>query len=137
MHEPATLAISWSNLGMYYSVEQRWNDAVRAARLSLSFARESDLKLYEVFAIQTMAAACTARGELAKAAEVLAFVDAQLAALGAERGVTENAQYDRMVTVLNAGLAPGELEALRAGGATMTQEQAERLVTPAPMAAAV
>ncbi len=116
MHEPATLAISWSNLGMYYSVEQRWNDAVRAARLSLSFARESDLKLYEVFAIQTMA---------------------QLAALGAERGVTENAQYDRMVTVLIAGLAPGELEALRAGGATMTQEQAERLVTPAPMAAAV
>jgi predicted ATPase/class 3 adenylate cyclase len=135
MHEPATLAISWSNLGMYYSVDQRWDDAIRAAGLALNFARESDLKLYEAYAMQTMGAACAARGEFAKGARLLGFVDAQIATLSAERGETENAQYARFVALIAAGLGAEELEALRAEGSTMTQEQAERVAMPESVAA--
>jgi tetratricopeptide (TPR) repeat protein len=130
MHEPATLSIGWSNLGMYYSVEDRWDDALRAAELALRYAREADLNVYRWFALQTMAAAGAARGDYARSAELLGFVDAQLAALGGERGTTEAAQYDRLVALLAANLGQSELEARRAAGASLTPEQAERLAQP-------
>jgi predicted ATPase/class 3 adenylate cyclase len=127
--ESLSLAIAWSNLAMYYAVEQRWPEAQSAADCALGFAHEADTRAYADFALQTLAAVQAKRGEWHTAAQVLGFVDARLVTLGLERGTTEQAAYARLLAALREHFGAG-LEAVLAAGAALSDDAVERLAAP-------
>jgi tetratricopeptide (TPR) repeat protein len=134
MREPATFAVGWSNLAMYYGIEGRWPAASAAAETALGFAHEAGDAASGAFALQTIAAAMAATGEASVAGELLGYVDTQLAARNLERGATESAQLAFIADALQKALDPSTIARLRDAGSRLSPAEAERLAFPARLA---
>jgi tetratricopeptide (TPR) repeat protein len=115
------------NMAAYLISLNRFDEARRQAMRALSAARDVKATVLTAYILQHMAAIGmleeSANGSLERATMLLGFVDARLAGLEARREFTEQQEYDRMTTSLQAALAKraGELMAL---GAKWTEDDA-------------
>jgi len=126
------VAVDLSNMAAYLLALERYDQARTAAREGLAAARDTQLAVGVAFALQHLAAiatlgrdvAASSREERARAARVLGYVDAQLAALEALREYTEQQEYDKMLPALRDALGADECAKLMAEGSTWTEDQA-------------
>ncbi len=115
------------NMAAYLISLDRFDDARRQAMRALSAARDVKATVLTAYILQHMAAIGmleeSANGTLDRATMLLGFVDARLAGLEARREFTEEQEYERMSTYLQAALGKraGELMAL---GADWTEDDA-------------
>ncbi len=115
------------NMAAYLISLNRFDEARRQAMRALSAARDVKATVLTAYVLQHMAAIGmleeSANGSLERATMLLGFVDARLTGLEARREFTEQQEYDRMTTSLQAALGKraGELMAL---GGEWTEDDA-------------
>jgi predicted ATPase len=124
------------NMAAYLTACDRWDEAREAAKEALRFPQEVQRNVYHVWAIQHLAAATAfcahARADaptLEIAAQLIGYVDARIAALGAPREYTEEREYERLWRYLHDRLGAASVARLVRVGATLTQDQAFALAT--------
>ena len=127
-----TFALAWSNLAMYYTRLDRFDDALEAATAGFTYARESGVASFEAFALQSVAAVLVFRGDANDGARLAGYVDARIGEIGFERGATENTQYQRLLARARAivGRTDVDMELLR--GRSLTTDAAIALGGLAP-----
>jgi predicted ATPase/class 3 adenylate cyclase len=131
--EPATFAVGWSNLGMYYGLQERWMESADAAATALVFARESALRDYAAYAFQIAAAVAAAQGDAKTGALLLGFADRALGRFGATRGQTEGAHRAEAESLARTRLDQASFEGYLVAGASLTEDEAARLAWPPPL----
>jgi predicted ATPase/DNA-binding XRE family transcriptional regulator len=116
----------------------RYDEADERAREALFLARDQHLEVLVAEALQHLAASAALRVRAsvdaltwarARAARILGFVDARLAAMGSTRIITLQPEYDRVMAALRDAVGPDELVRIMAAGAAMSEEQVFREVT--------
>jgi predicted ATPase/class 3 adenylate cyclase len=120
------------NMAAYLVKLGRYDEARTSAREGLAAARETQVAVYVAFALQHLAAVgamrsnteTPSREEHTRAARVLGYVDARLAALEALREYTEQQEYDTMLPALRDALGADECAKLMAEGSTWSEDQA-------------
>jgi non-specific serine/threonine protein kinase len=122
-----TFALAWSNLAMYYSRLDRWDEALEAATAGFQHARESGIASFAAFALQTIAAVLVFRGDAHDGARLAGYVDARIAEIGFERGATENAQYQRLLARARAIVGRGDVDAELTRGRALSPDDALQL----------
>jgi predicted ATPase/class 3 adenylate cyclase len=120
--ESFTFALAWSNLAMYYTHLGRFDDGRDAARTALDFARESGAAAFEALALQSLAAVRAEGDDLAIAARIAGYADARLAERGFARGALEQAQYDRIIERVRAGVGAAATDDELAAGRALTAQ---------------
>jgi len=126
------VANALSNMAAYLVALERYGGARTSAREGLAAARDTQFAVQVVFTLQHLAAiaalrrdvAAPSREERARAARVLGYVDAQLAALEALREYTEQQECDKMLPALRDALGVDECAKLMAEGSTWSEDQA-------------
>lgn len=135
---PATTIAHWSittlgNMSRYLVVLARYDEAREYARESLALARERQQDVLLAWNLENLAAIAGLRPQAeaerasmtyARAARILGFVNARLAALKAMRHPSSTVQYQRVLSVMNETLGTNAVVTFMTGGATMTEEQA-------------
>jgi predicted ATPase/DNA-binding XRE family transcriptional regulator len=127
-----SIATALNGLAAYLSALERYDEAERTVREALELALEYQLEVVAAHALQHLAAIVAARPRsrharkeaCRRAARILGFVDARLAASGSERMLIERREYDRMLGVLREELGAEATEQLMNAGAMMSPEQA-------------
>jgi tetratricopeptide (TPR) repeat protein len=108
----------------------RYKEGEDCARKAVGVAREQQFEVLAAYALQNlaMAAALRAQGdariapsEFEKAARILGFVDARLAARGSPREATDQ-PYDRLLCVLRNAIGADCVERFMTEGAMATEE---------------
>jgi predicted ATPase/transcriptional regulator with XRE-family HTH domain len=133
LHDTYNATIVLGNMAAYFVSLARYDEAQAHANEALHLAREQQQKNFAALALQHLAAASALSSQVeaeptlklhSRAATILGFVDACLAALESPRGYTEQQEYDRMLTVLRDAMGTDELAKQMGMGAAMTQDQA-------------
>jgi hypothetical protein len=113
-----------SNLSM---VERKLGNLDAAGTLSRDaltiVVRQGD-QMAIPWVINGLAAATVARGEVERAAQLLAIAETLLARAGGEWPADEREQYEETLAAVTAALPAGELERHRAEAATLTLDEA-------------
>jgi predicted ATPase/class 3 adenylate cyclase len=120
------------NIAAYLLALRRYDEARLSARGALSVVRDGQWDVGVAIVLQHLAAVSALRQsadgqsceELARAARLLGYVDASLAALDALREYTEQQGYDAMVPALRDGLGADDFLKLMAEGSTWSEDQA-------------
>jgi len=108
----------------------RYNEGEDCARQAVGFAREQQFEVLAAYALQNLAMAAALRAqsdariapsEYEKAARILGFVDARLAAGGSPREATDQ-PYDRLLAVLRNAIGADCVENFMREGAIATEE---------------
>ncbi len=127
------VAIDLFNMAAYLIALDRFEEGRAAASEALERSRELQARMFEVWALQHLAAAAVlepeaqaegARPRVERAAALLGFVDARLAELGGVREYTERQEYDRVLTALRARLGDPALAQLTERGRRWSGERA-------------
>jgi predicted ATPase/DNA-binding CsgD family transcriptional regulator len=122
-----------ANMAAYLIATDRYDEARAYACEAIELARELQHSVATAWALQHLAAIAAlrpskdvenSRASHARAARLLGFVDARLAALGAPRQYTEQQEYLRVTTLLRRAVDPAGLESLMRIGATTTEDRA-------------
>jgi predicted ATPase/DNA-binding XRE family transcriptional regulator len=129
---PRGLAITLNQLACCLNVAGRHDDAEERAREALDMALEAGVPEAMPEALQHLAAAAALREQtaaksprsLVRAARLLGFVDAHVAALNATRTNVELEEYNRVLGVLRSAIGEAATADAMAAGSVMTQEQA-------------
>lgn len=130
-----SLAFDLCNSSAYLVALERWDEAERHAREALTIARERQIPLAAALAIQHVAAAAALRNyedsegvsaQRQRAAKLLGFVDAKLAALGFAREYTERREYDAMLKALDEKLGAEDTARLMDDGRSWDENTAAR-----------
>ncbi|MBV8636690.1 MAG: helix-turn-helix domain-containing protein [Candidatus Eremiobacteraeota bacterium] len=120
------------NMAAYLVTLRRYDEARDAARAAIGAARDAQFSIGVAFALQHLAATAVLRPNTNKtgledrrrAARVLGYVDAQLAAVETSREYCEQQEYDAMMSALRDALCEDERTKLITEGATWTEDQA-------------
>ncbi|MGZ3549639.1 MAG: ATP-binding protein [Vulcanimicrobiaceae bacterium] len=116
------------NLAGYLLLLQRWDEARERARDALLWARELQNNVIVSWAMQHLAAVAALRvpdaENLARAARLVGYVDASVAAYDAPRDYNEQQEYQSVVAALGEGLSANELPMLFAEGRAWTEDRA-------------
>jgi tetratricopeptide (TPR) repeat protein len=121
------------NIASYLIVLGRFDEARTHAHEALDLARRLRADLEAAIALQHLIASVTLRPHAdaeqshvhrRRAARLLAFVDAQYAAVKTPREPNERQEYDRIQASLHEVIDANELAALTASGAAMSQDEA-------------
>jgi predicted ATPase/DNA-binding XRE family transcriptional regulator len=130
---PRSLAIALNGLAVYLIALARYDEGRERAREALELAIERELTVAAAHSLQHLAAIAALRpqspitkvaGKDTEAARVLGFVDARLLAMGSERLLTEQQEYNRAHAALADAIGASALADAMATGATLTQESA-------------
>jgi predicted ATPase/class 3 adenylate cyclase len=133
LHDTQLIAADLLNNAAYLIALGRYGEARTAAREALTLARDLQYEVYVVFALQHLAAFAGLRpceddaralGERARAARLLGYADARLAALQAAREYTEQQEYDKLLPALRNGLGDDELAKFMTEGSTWSEDRA-------------
>lgn len=112
--------------------------ALKAAREAFSLARQYDLVGHAASALEQIASlsiletevrADGAQTRYSRAARILGFVNARLAALGSVRLPFAQPQYELVAAILREALGTSAVDGLLASGTTLTDEQAATFAT--------
>jgi predicted ATPase/transcriptional regulator with XRE-family HTH domain len=123
-------ASTLSNMAKYLTWLGRYDEAEECASEALDLAREYQLPVLTAWALEHLAAIGVLRPKTtdhdacARAARILGFVDARLAAMGTIRQHTQRQEYGKVLAALHDALGADGVTELMAAGATMTEEQA-------------
>jgi len=120
------------NWAAYLIACERWDDARRAASEGLTLARETQGTIWSAWALQHLAAvaalapnvAASGEGKGERAAQLLGYVDARIAAMASLREFTEQVEYDRSCAALRVALGAEQFARLMAVGATIGELEA-------------
>lgn len=132
-HNRRSIANDLSNMAAYLIALDRYDDARVQASAALLAAREVKATVLTAYVLQHVAAVAALRRYAdprradqghERAAMLLGFVDARLNALEAQREYTEQQEYERMTTALNAAFEGDKLRELLALGAEWNEDGA-------------
>jgi predicted ATPase/class 3 adenylate cyclase len=117
------------NLAAYQLARAHYDEAKTAGRKALAVTRETESNVACAFAVQhlgAVSALSTDAGDdaRARAARLLGYVDARLAALGAVREYTERREYDAALDALRGAFGEEQLGTLMLEGSAWTEERA-------------
>jgi predicted ATPase/DNA-binding XRE family transcriptional regulator len=126
------VALLLCNLAAYLIVLRRFDEARAYALEGLAVASERHMEVPVTWALQHLAAVAVFRpghpervgADRRRAARILGFVDARLAALETSRKYTEQQEYDSVVAALRETLGAQALTTLMTAGASMTEVRA-------------
>ncbi|HKU66878.1 MAG TPA: hypothetical protein VJP85_03785 [Candidatus Baltobacteraceae bacterium] len=125
------VANALSNMAAYLLALHRYDEARNTAREGVAAARDTQNAVILAFALQHLAAVAALRADAAdgrlddrRAARILGYVDARLAALEAMREYTEQQEYDAMLPALRDALGADELAKIMAEGSAWSEDQA-------------
>jgi predicted ATPase/class 3 adenylate cyclase len=133
LHDTTLIAVNLVNNAAYLIALRRYDEAGTAAREALTLCRDLQLAVLLVFALQHAAAiaglrpcedATRTHDDRARAARLLAYADARLAALEAARDYTEQQEYDKLLPALHDALGDAELQKLMADGSAWSEDRA-------------
>jgi predicted ATPase len=131
--DPSSTLDHRSDLMRYLIALARYDEGGKQAREMLTIARERHEDVYAAFALQYLAAIAALRPPVvaeggaeirSRAAQILGFSDARIAATGSIRQGADQLVYDRAMSALRNAMGADTLSNLMAKGATMTEEQA-------------
>jgi predicted ATPase/class 3 adenylate cyclase len=126
-------AIALCNIAAYLTALERYDEARISGRDSLVAARDAQWEAGGTWALQHLAAIAArrppddaehGRDDRQRAARLLGYVDARLAALEALREYTEQQEYDAMILALRDALGADECAKLMNEGSTWCEDQA-------------
>lgn len=121
------------NIAAYLVALGRLSEAREYAWKGLNLAVERQMEVQLTWALQHLAAVAALRdyddeervtSDRRRAAQILGFVDARLAALDTPRKFTEQQERTALLAALCEGIGPDELSTLLAEGATWSDQQA-------------
>lgn len=127
------VAVLLDNSAAYLVALERYDEARAHAREGLTVSRDAQAEVWTSFAVQHLAAVATfepadgtvnARDIHSRAARLLGYVDARLAALEAMRENTEQQEYDKIVPALRDALGAEDLAKLMEEGGAWNEDQA-------------
>ncbi len=132
LNRPRMLAWMLGNIAALLVALGRYEPARERGREALRLACELQVEVDVAFTLQHLAATAALRphpeaesaGELQRAALLAGFVDGRLAALEVVREYTEQQEYDRMSTALQAALGNAAVASLMADGRHWTEDRA-------------
>jgi predicted ATPase len=124
---PLQLGHALTNLAAYLSVDGRYDEALIVAREAATIGRAHDMQNYVALPIQSAALVLAERGEAHTAARLLGFADAFYDRYNMKRELTEAIVYNRILELLGARLAPGELDVERAAGRRLDDAEVSEL----------
>ncbi|HEY2476007.1 MAG TPA: tetratricopeptide repeat protein [Candidatus Cybelea sp.] len=130
--DPTSMAAALNSMAVYLIAVGCYDEAEGHAREALELSSRHHLDAFAAYALQHLAALVVLRspsdgeGHRARerAARVFGFVDARLASIGSVQLMTQEQEYDRVITLLGEAMAPGDLSELMTAGAAMSQEPA-------------
>ncbi len=120
------------NIAAYLVALHRYGEARTASRNAMTAAKDAQFSAGVVWTLHHLAAIAALRPsanlpvieDRRRAARILGYVDARLAALEALREYTEQQEYDAMITTLRDALDENELTKLMQEGSTLSEDQA-------------
>jgi hypothetical protein len=125
------LVVALNNLAAYLTAGDRWDEARAHAREALAIAVETEIDVALAWSMQHLSAIAalspSSPDDLSRperAAQLLGYVDARLAALGSPRTAPEQNEYDRARTALTTSLGSAAISRLLAAGAALTPARA-------------
>jgi non-specific serine/threonine protein kinase len=126
------VAIAGSNMAAYLVALRRYDEARTAARDAVTAARDTQYSAGLAHTLQHLAAIAALRPSTdapviegcSRAARILGYVDACLAALEGFREYTDQQEHDAMLPVLRDALGAEHLAQLIAEGSTWSEDQA-------------
>lgn len=127
------IATVLNSMAVFHLSWGRYGEAAKVAREALDVAREHHLDAFAAHALQHLVAVAVLKLEGVaerkpsvdlRAAQILGFVDARLAAMGSVRHQTNQREYDRAYSVLCDVLGADAIANLMAEGIAMTEERA-------------
>lgn len=124
LDERLHVVVDSSNAAAYCLALDRYDQASAHGREALGLAIEAKDALWTTFALQHLAALQALRGNAARAATLLGFVDRRFAELQHQREHTEQQEYQRAAAALQAKLPEAELRHCIAEGERLTDERA-------------
>ncbi|HEY1655933.1 MAG TPA: hypothetical protein VGF86_12550, partial [Candidatus Tumulicola sp.] len=122
-----------SNTSRYLVALGRYAEATARSTESLALAMDLRFEVLIAWNLENLAAIATLASELAperpsvtyeNAARVFGFVNSRLAALGSDRDLTGQPQYNRAVAILNEALGAEAVTNLMTDGMSMTEREA-------------
>lgn len=131
-NDTTEIPIALCNLSAYRLALGEHESAAALAREALAAARDSQMDMIAVVALQHLAAAAALRAEIdesalpnrLRSARLLGYVDARYAELGAHREYTEQREYDAASSALRGALGADVVAKLMAEGGGWSEEQA-------------
>jgi hypothetical protein len=127
------VAVRLSLLACYLNAQGEYDEAAEYAREALDFAWQHELNDVATRTMQRLPATAVLRKQsstkspretFARAARILGFADAQLAARRSSPMLSERLEHDRVLTVLRGAIGDAKVANAMALGSAMTQEQA-------------
>jgi hypothetical protein len=120
------LEISAANLAMYAAGAGLWKTATEAGARALRLSLESCSPAGITWAIQALASVAAGRGDVGRAARLLAFCDARCASVHSPRQADqgEDVSARRLRVRLAAAMAPADLSRELRVGSVLTEEAA-------------
>jgi predicted ATPase/DNA-binding XRE family transcriptional regulator len=129
---PRALATTLNQLACCLNLVARYDEAEERAREALDEALQHGVQDATPDALQHLAAAVALQEQISpenarktwmRAARILGFVDARLAALDASRSHRDLEEYDRVLAVLQSAIGDAKVAEAMEVGSVMTQEQ--------------
>jgi tetratricopeptide (TPR) repeat protein len=128
---PNVLGHHCANISGYLIALGRYDEAEAFARETLDSARGHPLPVVAAWALQRLGAIAALRPQAgepapqsyARAARILGFVNARIAAMGSARNYVGQQEYDRVINVLRSAIGANVLANLISEGETMSEEQ--------------
>lgn len=120
----ALLLTCLGNAAAYQVSLGEFEQARACARESLMVAREAQAWQNAAFNVQHLGAVALHNGDFRTAARLIGWTDARLKAIDEIRQTTEQAEYDRMIADLRAGLTAEQFDSFHAEGSMLTENAA-------------
>jgi predicted ATPase len=120
----AHIALDYMNIAAYCIALGDVTQACDAAREALRISRKMRIEQHIPVVLQHLAVLAAVGGEARRGAQLLGYVDAQIAALGMQRDPTEQRGYDKFIATLRETLSEDEIAALGAEGAAWSEDKA-------------
>ncbi|MGB8909754.1 MAG: helix-turn-helix domain-containing protein [Candidatus Cybelea sp.] len=122
-----------NNASLFLVSSARYDEAQERAREALAVARERGHDAFAMYALQHLGYVAALRPQVgaegtpkayARAARILGFADAHIAAMGFAREILGKQEYDRVLAVLRDAMGAELVANLMSEGAAMTEDQA-------------
>jgi tetratricopeptide (TPR) repeat protein len=129
--------VVWTESANLSMVERQLGNLDRAEELSrqaITTDIASGRDLYLGWTLNGLAAVTAAKGELTRAATMLAAAESLLQRAGGEWPPDEREQFDETQAIVRRGVTPQQLEAARAAGAAMSRDEVLSYAVPAATA---
>jgi predicted ATPase/DNA-binding SARP family transcriptional activator len=131
-HDARLIALALHNEAAYLVALRRYDEGRTSAREALAGARDTQYSSGVGWALQHLAAVAALQSgedervgkDRRRAARILGYVEARLAALETLREYTERQEYDTMMPALRDALGEDELSKLMAEGSMWSEDQA-------------